>query len=68
MQALKLDVLRRFPTLEVVEDLGELKVMEDDTKIYINAARESVNYSIKNRDREWVTEEYGYKEWNKWWN
>jgi hypothetical protein len=68
MQALKLDALRKYPTLEVVDDLGELKVLEDDTKIYINAAKDSIYYQFKNRDREWVTEEYGTKEWNKWWN
>lgn len=68
MQAIKLNDLRKYPTLEVVEELGELKVVEDDTKIYLCAASESVKYSFKNRDREWVTEEYGYKEWNKYWN
>jgi hypothetical protein len=68
MEALKLNDLRRYPTLEVTEDFGELKVVEEGVKIYLCEAKDTVYYQMKNRDREWITEEFGTKEWNKWFN
>ena len=68
MEALKLNDLRKYPTLEVAEDLGELKVSKHDEKIYLCEVKDTVYYQFKNRDFEWVTEEYGTKEWNKWFN
>ncbi|MED1863281.1 hypothetical protein P4V41_07415 [Fictibacillus nanhaiensis] len=71
MRALKTDVLEQLPTLELHCDFGELKYVEDDEKIYINTndkRDKKVNYLFKNRDREWITEEYKYLQWNKWYN
>lgn len=71
MQVLKTDELEKLPTLEVDQDFGELKYMGEDEKIYLNPSNrrdKKVNYLFKNRDREWVSEEYKYLQWNKWCN